>query len=205
MTPAEPHRDQGGAVYRVAKSDVDALIADVKSECDQMHTSGNIGIHSCMKWILAPDAKTCWTQLEQILVVVGRLSGGKLLSFRVELFWTVVKTVCVVQFAGFTLIDGTRGRGGGQSSGTAGVMYGGLVVGGWSGVIGSATLEAHNTTCAIRPWAKTNSVTNWTTIRYKSLLHCAAMWTKELSKEKTLLSKKLRYAHRPPGVRSTHF
>ena len=47
--PAEPHTNQGGAVYRVAKSDVDALIADVKSECDQMHTSGNIGIHSCMK------------------------------------------------------------------------------------------------------------------------------------------------------------
>ena len=31
---------------KAAKSDDDALIADVKSECDQMHTSGNMGIHS---------------------------------------------------------------------------------------------------------------------------------------------------------------
>ena len=49
------------------------------------------------------------------------------------------KTARVVQFGGFTLIDGTRGRGGGQNS--ARVMYG----------IGSAILEtcAHNNTCPI--------------------------------------------------------
>ena len=187
MTPAEPHTNQGGAVYRVAKSDVDALIADVKSECDQMHTSGNMGIHSwCIKWL----------RCKNMLNTIGTDFGGGWSALWREIVvipsWTVLNCCKNSLCCSICWIYPDRWDKGPRWWPELGHGRGDVWGFGGAGVIGSATLEAsaHNTTCAIRPWAKTNSVTIWTTIRYKSLLHCAAMWTKELSKGKTLLSKK---------------